>query len=245
MRLYEITSLTKDQFTPKHRKDAKAVGKDFGQEDQEEIGSGMYAQVFSTQQEPGTVRKISMEPTNDLKNDAYFQYVSMIAKNDRMSGNPYFPKVFNIQVRSFYRKDFTGQKNIGVEYVYAADLERLLPFSSLSSDEALMLGNKMFYDFAKKHRPMRRGDKHPSKINYRYELSGRIEDTFEGDMWGLSASALATIIKDRYYKQAVMLIKAMIDKNDRMREDMHDENIMIRRGPGGPQVVITDPVMGY
>lgn len=242
MRLYEITSLTKDQFTPKHRENAKAIGKDFGQKDQKEIGSGMFADVFSTSQEPGTVRKISTVPVDNLKQDAYFQYVSMIAKNDRMSSNPYFPKVFNIQVRSFYRKDFTEQQNLGVEYVYATDMERLLPFDTLSSEEARMLGNKIFYDFEKKDRPGRTGSG-SNKYDYRDELTDRIDDTFDEDFWSGKPSRLATVVKDRYYKQALMLIKGMISKNDRMRMDMHSENIMIRRGPGGPQIVITDPVL--
>lgn len=103
-----------------------------------------------------------------------------------------------------------------------------------------MLGNKMFFDFEKKHRPGRTISG-ALKVDYRWELSGRIEETFILDPY-FSQSRLATIVKDRYYKQALMLIKGMIAKNDRMREDMHDENIMIRRGPGGPQVVITDPV---
>lgn len=240
MRLYEITSLTKDQFTPKHRESPKAIGKDFGQEDQEEIGSGMYAEVFSTSQEPGTVRKISTEPVGNLKHDAYFQYVSMIAKNDRMSSNPYFPKVFDIQVRSFYRKDYSNKVNLGIEYVYAADLERLLPFNSLSSEEARILGNKMFYDFEKKYRPGRNVSG-ATKINYRDELTDRIDDTFDKYIW---SSQFATVIKDRYYKQALILIKGMINKQgSQMQTDMHSENVMIRRGPGGPQIVITDPVL--
>ena len=242
MRLYEITSLTKDQFTPQHRENAKAVGKEFGQKDQEEIGHGMFADVFSTPQEPGTVRKISTTPVDNPEHDAYFQYVSMIAKNDRMSSNPYFPKIFNIQVRSFYRKDFAGKENLGVEYVFAVDLERLLPFSSISSEEARMLGNKMFYDFERRHRPGR-AVSGAQKVNYRDKLTDRIDDTFEEDYWSDKPSRLATVVKDRYYKQALMLIKGMISKNDRMRMDMHSENIMIRRGPGGPQIVITDPVL--
>lgn len=244
MRLYEITSLTKDQFTPKHRENAKAIGKDFGQEDQEELGMGMYATAFSTPQEPGTVRKVTKNPVDDLEKDAYFQYVSLIAKNDRMSSNPYFPKIFNIQVRSFYRKDFTGEENLGVEYVYAVDLERLLPFSSLSNKEARMLGNRIFYDFEKKYRPGR-VTSGKSKIDYLGELSDRIEVTFSEDVFNVSPSLLATITKDRYYKQALLLIRAMIHKNDSMFEDMHDKNIMIRRGPQGPQIVITDPVMSH
>jgi len=241
MRLYEISSLTKDQFQPKHRGNAKAVGKDFGQEDQEEIGSGMYATAFSTQQEPGTVRKMVLDPNHDLKTDGYFQYVNMIAKNDRMTGNPYFPRIFDIQVRSFYRKDFTGKENLGIEYVYAVDMERLLRFDSLSSEEARMLGNKMFYDFEKTYRPGRTISG-ADKVDYRWELSGRIEDTFMGKGPYQTADNTATIIKDKYYKQAIMLIKGMISKSDVMTQDMHDENIMIRRGPGGPHVVIIDPV---
>lgn len=243
MRLYEVSSLTKDQFKPQHRENPKAVGKDFGQEDQEEIGSGMFAEVFSTPQEPGTVRKISTEPTNKLDNDAYFQYVNMIAKNDRMTGNLYFPRVFNIQVRSFDRKGVKDEK-LGVEYVYAVDLERLLPFSSLSSKEAHMLGDKMFYDFGKKFRPNRVVSGGTSRLDYRDVLSSRIEDTFMGKGPYLDSDPTATIIKDKHYKQAVMLIKAMIEKSDGMHQDIHDENIMVRRGPGGPHIVITDPVMG-
>lgn len=242
MRLYEVSSLSKDQFKPQRRDNPIAIGKDFGQEDQEEIGSGMYATAFSTPQEPGTVRKMMTDPQRDLKGDAYFQYVNLIAKNDRMTKNLYFPKIFDIQVRSFYRKDFTGNENLGTEYVYAVDMERLLPFSSLSSEEARMLGNKMFFDFERKHRP-NRVVSGTAKIDYRHELSGRIEDTFMGKGPYMDSDLTATVIKDKHYKQAVTLIKGMIEKSEGMHQDMHDENIMVRRGPGGPHIVITDPVM--
>lgn len=239
MRLYEISSLTIDQFIPKQSSSSEDIGKEFGQKNQEEIGSGMFATAFSTPEEPGTVRKI-VGPIDDLKKDAYFKYIEIMAKNDRMSANPYFPKIFDIQVRRFYRKDFTGKVNLGVKYMYAVDMERLLRFDSLSQEEARVLGNKMFNDFERQTKPIRykagSGDRSEPR-NYFEGLESMI--TIVLDDW--FRSRLTTAIKDSRFKQAVMLIMKL-EKDDNIAMDIHSENIMLRRGPGGPQIVITDPV---
>ena len=239
MRLYEISSLTKDQFTPRQSGSPEDIGKEFGQKDQEEIGSGMYATAFSTPEEPGTVRKI-VGPFDNIKDDAYFRYIKMMAGNDRMSSNPYFPKIFDIQVRRFYRKDFTGKVNLSVRYIYAVDMERLLPFESLSQEEARMLGNKMFYDFERQTKPIRHkaGSGDPSEPRDHFEgLDTMITAVF--DDW--FRERFLTIIKDSRFKQAVMLIRKL-ETDENIAMDIHSENIMIRRGVGGPQIVITDPV---
>lgn len=239
MRLYEISSLTKDQFIPRPSGSPEDIGKEFGQKDQEEIGSGMYATAFSTPEEPGTVRKL-VGPLDKLENDAYFKYVKMLTENDRMSSNPYFPKIFDIQVRRFYRKNFTGKVNLSVKYMYAVDMERLLPFESLSQKEARMLGNKMFYDFERQTKPIRyrAGSGDPSEPrNYFEGLETMITEVF--DDW--FRERLLTSIKDSRFKQAVMLIRKL-ETDESIAMDIHSENIMIRRGVGGPQIVITDPV---
>ena len=51
-------------------------------------------------------------------------------------------------------------------------------------------------------------------------------------------------IKDPNLKQAVMFIKSVLRQNTRFFTDVHDENIMVRRGRHAPQLVFTDPLGG-
>lgn len=251
MRLYEISSITKDQLTPKvsPRTDPNDAYAEFGvispvisspsgesKDGMEEIGSGMYSTAFSTKQEPGTVRKV-VAPIDDLESDAYFQYIQVIAKNDRMLSNPYFPKIFNIEVKQFWRRDFQTGEKLGKEYGFAVDIERLLPYSELSQKEAQMLGNRMFYEFERTTKPKDRTDSREEQRDYLTALVYRIEAAMEE--W--TRDEMITTIKDSRFKQAVMLIKNL-DKKEEIGLDLHADNIMIRRGPVGPQIVITDPV---
>jgi viroplasmin and RNaseH domain-containing protein len=52
------------------------------------------------------------------------------------------------------------------------------------------------------------------------------------------------IIKDEHLIQALQYIKSVKDTNKDFALDLHDENIMIRNTPVGPQLVLTDPLFG-
>ena len=250
MHLYEITNtLSPEKFKAKP---GSPVDAEFGMRSQEELGSGMYSTAFSTKQEPGTVRKVSNIMSEDeLHRDGYFRYVQLLAKNDRFTSNPYFPKIYDVQVRKF--SDSTTPSVI--DYAYAVDMERLHDWSELSNKEALMLGKQMFYNFesiAKTHieknswykdRPSE--GEHPRHMAYANALIDFIEEIF--DSYKIKPTSKMTIFKDPYLKKAIMLLRSLRDKTRyegvTIVFDIHDGNIMVRRGPTGPHIVFTDPVV--
>lgn len=246
MRLYEITTaITPDKFTPGKVSSPKDAGFGLGDE-QEELGSGVFGSAFSTPSEPGTVRKI-VGPIDEreFKNDAYFKYVQLLAKNDRFTGNPYFPRIYDVQVKKFPLDP--NEPTTFYDYAYAVDLERLHDWGSISIPEAKMLADKMFYDFdkiASHHiQSNTKEDHNGRKIKfYDHALMDFLHDLFNS----FSFDKKLTIFKDKHFKQAVMLMRSLHsktrDSGQPMFWDIHSGNIMIRRGPGGPQLVITDPV---
>lgn len=254
MRLYEITNtLTPDKFSPEQVKQPHDVKFDIP--DQEEIGSGMFATVFSTQQEPGTVRKISNKmDEREFREDAYFKYVRLLAKNDRFTSNPYFPKIYDMQVKKFSLAP--DDPSTFYDYVYAVDIERLHDWKTLSNKEALMLGKKMFHNFkqvaseqiernttiSNRPRPPKNTQQNLVDIHWRAVLMSFI-NSFIGALYPEKQS---TIIKDPNFKKTILLIRSLKNKaksdDETMFYDIHKGNIMIRRGPSGPQLVFTDPV---
>lgn len=244
MRLYEITTpLTPDKFEPKDIESAKDA--EFGMDDQEFIGGGLFGNAFSTPQEPGTVRKV-VGPRHKL--DSYFHYVQFISKNERFTSNSYFPKIFDIQVKKFPDKRTHVTR---YQYAYAVDMERLHEFNTLSQKEARMLGNRIFYNFDEIAVGKDARKNLGSDMDWKKALITLIGRVVE---WGADrTSRYTTSIKDVQFKKAVMLLqglhrKAWVGRNDpggmgSMAFDLHKGNIMVRRGPGGPHLVITDPVV--
>ena len=250
MRLFEITTaITPDKFTPGAVARPRDANFGLGDE-QEELGSGRYATAFSTPEEPGTVRKI-VGPMNEreFREDAYFKYIQMMAKNDRFTSNPYFPRIYDVQVKKFPLEP--NDPTTFYDYAYAVDMERLHPITTradLSPEEARMLGNKMFNDWEriaaehiKDHTIERDRGK---KVNWDQVLISFMYEFFDNSFRPKKKSS--TIFKDPHLKQAVLLLRSMLRKSRAeggpMFFDLHSGNTMIRRGPGGPQLVFTDPV---
>ena len=236
MRLYEITanSIPPNKFVPQEVPSAINV---FDTGEHEMIGKGSFAKAFSDPQEPGTVRKIIGPITrNWFLSDSYYKYVEMLAQNDRFLSNPYFPKIYDVQVKSF---DRNGREM----YAYAVDMERLHDYkkgdAALSDEEAEIIGNMMFYDFDKQ---IRKGTQ--KTFGLATALMVLITDVFRET--SRNKHNVMTKIKDPEFKKALLLLKNLRLKQEvrgSMAFDIHEGNIMIRRGRGIPHLVLTDPVV--
>lgn len=237
MRIFEIIEpINPEKFKPKPSKQ-----RGFDVSGSEKVGGGLFARAVSSSIEPGTVRKIvDSRPIGDLKNDAYFKYVQLLAKNNRFIKNSYFPKIYDVQVRTY--------KEEGIEetyYTYAVDMERLYDWSTLRDEEALMLGKRMFYNYEKlsKHFLEKASEYNDIVPQYRIALLEFIRHAVF-DIWGeypKDVTDQRTTIKDTDLKKAVMLLKSLKAKEG-VGFDIHSGNIMIRRTSTGPQLVFTDPV---
>lgn len=63
----------------------------------EQIGQGAFGSVFSHKNRPNSVIKVGRAYEADNQRDGYLNYIESILINDRMSSNPYFPRVYNLK----------------------------------------------------------------------------------------------------------------------------------------------------
>lgn len=104
----------------------------------------------------------------------------------------------------------------GNKMQYTVQVEKLFPLSSLYEDEAKALLRRMYI--------------HPA-----------LDDTIVGAI--NDAVFKPKLIKDEQLLEAGRFIRRVMKKY-KLDDDMHLENIMVRRTPYGAQLVITDP-LGY
>lgn len=241
MKLNELQTITSKDLTPNARASKvdpyAAMKKLQPSDDHDVIGGGSYARTFGSDANPGTVTRVT-RTVQDTKKDSYFKYLSAIAKSDRIQRNPYFPKIYSIKIIP----DKHGNQ------MYSVDMERLLNFETLSAEECVMLGERMFFNFAgfAKEYVARRKEIMPSQ--HRDAVSMKSKGTAGFVLLKAIEKCInygeqvATYVKDPRLKEAMMILRDLIKKDHDVSPDIHDGNVMVRRGPGGPQLVLTDPV---
>lgn len=214
-------------------------------------GEGSYANVYSNDADPGGVDKVAKpispkdhggQLIDGLEDDAYYKYLKLITTNERFSNNPYFPRVYNLK---------TYKGNDG-RYTYEVNLEKLQKLVTLSTKEAKMLGHNLFTDYDDQVNitkeelipgGMKTDDKRlVDQILHRIHLEA-ISELIQKAIQNNGEPTAHVNIKDAKFKQALTLIRGLIKKNHpHMTNDAHVGNIMVRRGPFTPQLVLTDPV---
>lgn len=224
MKLIEIRTITSKDISTKQSEDTlPTLVKNLRMRHDvnfKQIGSGYFATAHSHKDEPGTVRKVVKGTIDGLKHDAYFKYLIMLAKKGRMEENPYFPKVYNIEL---YRTR-TGR------FVYAVDMERLHHLDSTSPEDLTALKKRMFHSAADTFQQrLRIKEQTP-----RNQIIFLINDVLVGRL-------PETLIKDSYLRHAIKLLKQMVTTKG-TEPDIHDENIMLRKSPFGSQLVFSDPL---
>ncbi len=248
----EITPITKDKLTPQKTRGVKDTGKrvfkDY--EGADELGQGSFASAFASKKEPGTVRKV-VSHVIDLEGDAYFSYVKLISKNNRIQSNRFFPRIFDIKVFKTPDRldDAEADKSDTWRYDYAIDMERLFDWNKLTDEDALIMGKQLYHNFERliefdhvRSIPDKvSGRGQPKGRPYKRALLRLLRQTFGGHRTDKENKVVE--IKDPQFKQAVMFIKNM-RRTDRhgMFSDIHDGNVMFRRTPQGVQLVLADPV---
>lgn len=216
------------------RKGARAdqrIKEIFGKAPVERLGKGYFAVTFTDDpDQPGTVRKVVAGSDHDIsysggrtiedvKDDGYIQFLIAAAKGGKLDENPYFPKIYSIVVKELDK---------GM-VVYAVDMERLTPLKNLRLPELKAIADRVFGE--KMADELFAEFKTPKEA--REELASHFDDILYG-------TADLKYIKDPHLKEALKIVKRLGKKTT---IDLHDENIMVRRGPYGNQLVITDPVV--
>ena len=168
--------------------------------------------------------------------DGFRAFYDALAKNKEAQSNPYFPR---FRAMSKYK----GQDD---RKSYIARMEPLEKYQSLSSGEREALLNRLFSDHGKdviKHYFAEEHPHHPNKYLADEELhemnilAWAIREAVENDMWG---DELRWEIEDDQFKEAVAFLRDTA-KSIGYDNDLHYNNLMIRRTSVGAQLVINDP----
>lgn len=260
MKLHEIVSPS--DLKPKITKLTGAQRYDkVNAKNTEKLGMGTNSSTSVNPDDPQTAYKTShLFSKNDLDAEPYYKYLQLILKSNRMENNPYFPKIYKVKVNQFTH-GATPEKD--PLHGYDVEMERLVPLNSLTSKELEYLGDKMFYEFDNlvkfMHTTMDRTPRYEKQYYKRNPIvtsSDKLSASIAISLNNIirRTSLPMTQIKDPLLKQALLFIKSFIIKNERPTTfrgskvpkhyvpDIKGDNIMVRRSPTGPQLVLVDPI---
>jgi hypothetical protein len=200
------------------------------------LGSGVEAIAFTIPGEIGVV-KVMTTRTAPLDQNPYLKYITIA---QRYSGaNPFLPRASQISKQHVDINTWANlRKEAGVESepeeyynhppaLLSFKMERLIPLNKLDVDQLYALYYKAFgeeIDQKKYRRAMQVVDAVEDKVN----------KASEGE---ITADASAQLVA------AIRLINS-IRKKTGSHLDLHSGNMMARMTTGGPQLVITDPMVG-
>lgn len=181
------------------------------------------------------------------KYDGYLNWLKQLVKGERMASNPYLPRIYNIKFID--------------ESQYVIIMEKLNDFKTASSAEIEAIGDLAFGQGGNLlqtllyHSPRhvtegyQDSDERIKRRKYsseeqREEAIQRnknefIRAAFPKMLQNVVEGNVSTdVISDDALKEAL----SFIGDAEFGAKDMHNGNIMIRRGPTGAQLVITDPL---
>lgn len=212
------------------------------------VGQGRHGDVYDTN--PHTVTRIGTP--RDLS-DAHTRYIKTIAQNDRMSSNPYFPRVYKHKTHQYYNpRDIHDP-----EILTSMEVEKLIPWTDLSSEELLRVGEMAYgpyflqelrlytqscdvvraRQYRKKISDVNQQNKNISKPG---EIIYVLTDMLTNSLNNYMDRKTTVNIADPQLKQAIILLKSIKRKGS--YGDINMYNIMFRRTPYGVHLVFTDPL---
>lgn len=219
------------------------------------LGSGVEAVVFSVQGEIGVIKVMTTRDAS-LNNNPYLKYVSIARRY--ANSNPFLPRVTHISTQHV---DFASwqilKAEAGVEeepeeyynhppHLLSFKMEQLVPLTSLDLSQLQALYLKAFGEDADMEdinaqqdaveRHLGPGASSIVKTNHAMivNIAFIVNDVIEGGTIPRNVSPQLI--------QAVKLINSIAHKT-KSRNDLHANNMMARMTTGGPQLVLTDPLI--
>lgn len=184
-------------------------------------GSGVFAHVEVQKDSPFIAKKQNHFPVYDINKDSYFAYVNAIAKNHLSQKNPFFPRVYSVDVE----KDSNGL--LRPSY----DIETLQGPDNFDTEALMSLGKKLFSEFDGYFTV----GKNIAPLDVTVQMSRILLRNLH--------SHTRRDIRNKHLVEAMDLITQLLQDNKGFFWlDMHAGNIMFRGTPHGPQLVITDPL---
>jgi hypothetical protein len=257
MKLFEVIDdqIIRDEFTTAEEWFEQLD--DLENEDTDALGAGAFSAVVPVDI-PGEVKKIlyggggaGFDDLTDIKDDAYVMFITAIAENNATDGNPYLPRISKINV-------IKGRDD---KYYLEIFMERLSNISKIDGDMAVALARKMYgespaFDVMEKAISVAYDDKgSPNTFRIimieplRRAIRGNASPRFSKFAYDALKQDLANQLLSDLSREAIRvtdeeLIKAinLIRNLKEVQDDLHFNNVMIRRTSVGPQLVIIDPV---
>lgn len=215
------------------------INKVYQSDDVQRVGGGMSATAYhNPQKTPHDVRKISGgSKRRDI--DGFYYYILELETHSDNT-NPYFPRFRAIKVYTDRHQDSGGGDETKDHITYSVQMEKLTHLRGLSNSEKRMILFRLFGD--RQHRDgsdRRIIQKQLSGPEYwGYKILSIIRNILEEEQ---GANALMELIVDEDFKNAISFLKNVYSKSASIHYDIHDDNVMIRRTPYGPQLVFLDP----
>lgn len=177
-----------------------------------ELGGGYFSDVYAPAGAPHDVVKINYEVSTK---DGYHAFIKALIDNERARNSIYFPRIRSVRELQAPDADFP--------YLLVR-MERLLPLRALTREEIISL--------AIRHTDITEED---------------VERQDDYDIAKLLSDAINPMyhspykVTDTKLKNAIRWIEEIADK-ERVFVDLHSDNVMARRTPYGPQLVLSDPL---
>lgn len=186
-----------------------------------EIGLGAYSKVRQHRHDPHMVTKQHHSP-KAAKLDKFNQFAKFVIEN-KLTDNPHFPRLYNVT-------KITDNKG---DYVYKYDIEKLENLYELDKNE---LFNIYETHFERDSRDMHKISK-MTAMDIADQIAYEIEDGIDGTTGIVKSESLAQALSilNKYLREV------RYSEDRETINDIHAENVMIRRGKYGYQLVITDP----
>lgn len=184
---------------------------------------GAYGSVEDDKSDEHMVNKRYHRTYNTLDNDGYYTYINTLDKQDLPDTNPFFPRVYNINIE----QDAAGK----IKPTF--NIEKLSSLKTLDTDVIYAIGDSLFNNID------------DYVMDSRRKILG--DNRMTSGMLGLAIRDVLTrrdygLLKNHHLADALKVIDNIISSNKKFFNDVYDENIMFRGTPHGPQVVLSDPI---
>lgn len=181
---------------------------------EDSIGKGRYSTVRNDPKDPHMVikkTKFDKNSTSYHNKDVYPQFIEELINSDQKM-NPYFPRVYGM-------KSYNDKSD---DKLHKFNIERLEDLRQLSAEEMDHIMSLIMEDDVRK----------AWNIDNERMLAWFISEA-------IKKNSVRKEIKDKNLYDALTFLSKFLKKNWFL--DLHSENMMFRRTPYGPQLVITDP----
>jgi len=232
MRYIELLEYSFPEIQHVAVKSDKHPGRAASRGDSEYVGGGSYGDAWGNpSRTPQDIRKLSNKPRHRDAVDGFYFYMLELEKHSD-NANPYFPRIRAAKIYTEPHKK-SGKENKNDKITYSVQMERLpnvLGGINSKEEESVML--RLFGENTETVNDLLGQMSHP----YGQKLLTVIQTAIKSP-----TNTMNTVLIDNEFKRAAEFIRQVSEKYN-LGYDLHDDNIMLRRGPTGIHLVITDPL---